>query len=75
MPTQYGHFKIYGYVNDITGEHHVALVKGDIGDGEDWTNNTFPSPLSAFLFLEFKNIASFPSSQMSYPLILSDFKT
>ncbi len=27
MPTQYGHFKIYGYVNDITGEHHVALVK------------------------------------------------
>ncbi|WP_368303535.1 GTP cyclohydrolase II, partial [Mediterraneibacter gnavus] len=28
-------FKIYGYVNDITGEHHVALVKGDIGDGED----------------------------------------
>lgn len=35
MPTQYGHFKIYGYVNDITGEHHVALVKGEIGDGED----------------------------------------
>lgn len=35
MPTQYGHFKIYGYVNDITGEHHVALVKGGIGDGED----------------------------------------
>ena len=35
MPTQYGHFKIYGYVNDITGEHHVALGKGDIGDGED----------------------------------------
>lgn len=35
MPTQYGHFQIYGYVNDITGEHHVALVKGDIGDGED----------------------------------------
>lgn len=35
MPTQYGHFKIYGYINDITGEHHVALVKGEIGDGED----------------------------------------
>lgn len=34
MPTKYGHFRIYGYVNDITGEHHVALVKGDIGDGE-----------------------------------------
>ncbi len=35
MPTQYGHFQIHGYVNDITGEHHVALVKGEIGDGED----------------------------------------
>ena len=35
MPTRYGHFRIFGYVNDITGEHHVALVKGEIGDGED----------------------------------------
>ncbi len=35
MPTRYGDFQIYGYVNDLTGEHHVALVKGDIGDGQD----------------------------------------
>ena len=35
MPTKYGEFQIKGYVNDVTGEHHVALVKGDIGDGED----------------------------------------
>lgn len=35
MPTQYGRFRIYGYVNDISGEHHVALVKGEIGDGEN----------------------------------------
>ena len=35
MPTEFGHFRICGYVNDITGEHHVALVKGEIGDGED----------------------------------------
>lgn len=35
LPTAYGDFKIYGYVNDITGEHHLALVCGDIGDGED----------------------------------------
>ncbi|MBO5293245.1 MAG: bifunctional 3,4-dihydroxy-2-butanone-4-phosphate synthase/GTP cyclohydrolase II [Lachnospiraceae bacterium] len=34
MPTDYGKFQIYGYVNDVTGEHHVALVKGKIGDGE-----------------------------------------
>ncbi len=35
LPTPYGEFKVYGYVNDITGEHHVALVKGEIGDGKD----------------------------------------
>ena len=35
LPTIYGDFDIYGYVNDINGEHHVALVCGDIGDGED----------------------------------------
>ena len=35
MPTAYGDFQIYGYVSDITGEHHVALVCGEIGDGED----------------------------------------
>ncbi|MCD8147140.1 MAG: bifunctional 3,4-dihydroxy-2-butanone-4-phosphate synthase/GTP cyclohydrolase II [Clostridiales bacterium] len=35
LPTQYGEFQIYGYVNDLTGEHHLALVKGDLGDGEN----------------------------------------
>ncbi|WP_337927449.1 bifunctional 3,4-dihydroxy-2-butanone-4-phosphate synthase/GTP cyclohydrolase II [Anaerotignum lactatifermentans] len=35
MPTKYGEFRIIGYVNDLTGEHHVALVKGDIGDGKN----------------------------------------
>lgn len=35
MPTKYGDFKAYGYVNCLNGEHHVALVKGEIGDGED----------------------------------------
>lgn len=35
MPTKYGDFTAYGFINDITGEHHVALVKGDIGDGEN----------------------------------------
>ncbi len=33
MPTRYGEFMIYGYVNKLNGEHHVALVKGDISDG------------------------------------------
>lgn len=35
LPTDAGEFDIYGYVNDITGEHHVALVCGDISDGEN----------------------------------------
>ncbi|MCD8023124.1 MAG: bifunctional 3,4-dihydroxy-2-butanone-4-phosphate synthase/GTP cyclohydrolase II [Lachnospiraceae bacterium] len=35
LPTSHGDFQIYGFVNDITGEHHVALVCGDLGDGED----------------------------------------
>ncbi|RDU23897.1 bifunctional 3,4-dihydroxy-2-butanone-4-phosphate synthase/GTP cyclohydrolase II [Anaerosacchariphilus polymeriproducens] len=33
MPTKYGKFEIYGYVNKVNGEHHVALVKGDVADG------------------------------------------
>lgn len=35
MPTKYGEFMAYGFVNRLNGEHHVALVKGDIGDGTD----------------------------------------
>lgn len=35
MPTKYGEFTAYGFVNTLNGEHHVALVKGDIGDGKD----------------------------------------
>lgn len=35
MPTRYGDFKAYGYINRLNGEHHVALVKGEIGDGTD----------------------------------------
>lgn len=35
LPTKYGEFKAYGYQNILNGEHHVALVKGEIGDGEN----------------------------------------
>lgn len=34
MPTKYGDFIAYGFVNKLNGEHHVALVKGDISDGK-----------------------------------------
>ena len=35
LPTRYGDFRALGYVNRLNGEHHVALVKGDIGAGEN----------------------------------------
>lgn len=35
MPTAYGDFRAYGYINKLNGEHHIALVKGDIDDGEN----------------------------------------
>lgn len=35
LPTKYGEFTAYGYQNLLNGEHHVALVKGEIGDGRD----------------------------------------
>ena len=35
MPTKHGMFRARPFINKLTGEHHIALVKGDIGDGED----------------------------------------
>ncbi len=34
LPTRYGQFTAYGYVNKINGEHHVALVKGKVENGQ-----------------------------------------
>ena len=35
MPTKYGNFMAHCYINRLTGEHHVALVMGNIADGEN----------------------------------------
>ena len=35
LPTRYGQFMAHGFINKLNGEHHVALVKGEIGDGKD----------------------------------------
>lgn len=35
MPTKYGEFMAYCYINKLNGEHHVALVKGNVHAGED----------------------------------------
>ena len=34
LPTKYGNFVAHGYIDKVTGEHHVALVKGDISGEE-----------------------------------------
>ncbi|AEB29180.1 bifunctional 3,4-dihydroxy-2-butanone 4-phosphate synthase/GTP cyclohydrolase II protein [Carnobacterium sp. 17-4] len=34
LPTKYGDFEIYAYEHAVTGEHHVALVMGEVSDGE-----------------------------------------
>lgn len=34
MPTKYGEFKAHCYINKLNGEHHIALVMGNISDGE-----------------------------------------
>ncbi len=35
LPTEFGDFQVYGYESLIDGETHVALVCGEIGEGED----------------------------------------
>jgi 3,4-dihydroxy 2-butanone 4-phosphate synthase / GTP cyclohydrolase II len=35
LPTEHGPFRIHGYESLLNGETHVALVCGEIGDGEN----------------------------------------
>jgi 3,4-dihydroxy 2-butanone 4-phosphate synthase/GTP cyclohydrolase II len=34
LPTKFGIFKAIGFMDKISGEEHLALVMGDVGDGE-----------------------------------------
>jgi 3,4-dihydroxy 2-butanone 4-phosphate synthase/GTP cyclohydrolase II len=34
MPTKFGVFKMIGFVNKLNGEHHVALIKGNVSSQE-----------------------------------------
>ncbi len=34
LPTPYGEFRVHAYKSDITGEEHVALVMGEIGEDD-----------------------------------------
>jgi 3,4-dihydroxy 2-butanone 4-phosphate synthase/GTP cyclohydrolase II len=35
MPTDYGDFKVHAFENQVDNQTHIALVRGDIGDGKD----------------------------------------
>jgi len=35
FPTDYGHFKILGFVNNKDGKDHTIVLKGEVGDGEN----------------------------------------
>lgn len=35
LPTSFGEFTAYGYRSTVDGVEHVALVHGDLGDGDD----------------------------------------
>ena len=35
LPTEFGDFTAHGYRSTVDGSEHIALVAGDIGDGED----------------------------------------
>jgi 3,4-dihydroxy 2-butanone 4-phosphate synthase/GTP cyclohydrolase II len=35
LPTEHGEWKVIGYRNDVDEHEHVALVHGDLGDGEN----------------------------------------
>lgn len=35
LPTEYGDFRMVGFVNTLNGEHHVALVKGTIDPNDE----------------------------------------
>ena len=35
LPTSHGEFRMIGFENALNGEHHVALVKGDIKPGDE----------------------------------------
>jgi 3,4-dihydroxy 2-butanone 4-phosphate synthase/GTP cyclohydrolase II len=35
LPTRWGTFKVFGYQSVLDARHHLALVYGDVGDGEN----------------------------------------
>ncbi|HXG58589.1 MAG TPA: bifunctional 3,4-dihydroxy-2-butanone-4-phosphate synthase/GTP cyclohydrolase II [Thermoanaerobaculia bacterium] len=50
LPTSYGEFRVHAYKSDITGEEHVALVKGEIGENDEVLVRVHSSCLTGDVF-------------------------
>ena len=50
LPTDYGDFRVHAYKSDITGEEHVALVKGTIAEEDEVLVRVHSSCLTGDVF-------------------------
>ena len=50
LPTEHGEFRVHAYKSDITGEEHVALVKGEIQEGDEVLVRVHSSCLTGDVF-------------------------
>lgn len=50
LPTPYGEFRVYAYKSDITGEEHVAIVMGEIAEGDQVLVRVHSSCLTGDVF-------------------------
>src|SRR5688500_17995432 len=50
LPTDYGEFRVHAYKSDITGEEHVALVKGQISEEDEVLVRVHSSCLTGDVF-------------------------
>src|SRR5687767_11754080 len=50
LPTDYGEFRVHAYKSDITGEEHVALVKGEIREDDEVLVRVHSSCLTGDVF-------------------------
>jgi 3,4-dihydroxy 2-butanone 4-phosphate synthase/GTP cyclohydrolase II len=50
LPNAYGDWQAYGYLNEVDGTEHMALVLGDIGDGEEVLSRVHSECLTGDVF-------------------------
>ena len=50
IPTPYGEFRVYAYKSDITGEEHVAMVMGEVGEEDEMLVRVHSSCLTGDVF-------------------------